>query len=285
MPGLPAPPDTSRLSEVDRLNLPRALREYDLDTLNQYEAVRLFIARASAVKPGFAVTNANAPAVAAISARLHGMPLAIELAAARIKLLTPRPDPRPARAPPGPADRPARATCPNGSRRCVARSRGATTCSTTARSSWSTGCRSSVAAASSRWPRRCAGPRTSSGVDVFEGLGALVDQSLVRIDEMAGGEPRFVMLETIREFAAEMLAERGETDALAARHAHAMLEPGRAGGPEPDRRRAADVARPARARPRQPPRGARLGDGQARARARGAGWRSRCGGSGSSAAT
>ena len=44
VPGLPAPPDTSRLSEVDRLNLPRALREYDLDTLNQFEAVRLFIA-------------------------------------------------------------------------------------------------------------------------------------------------------------------------------------------------------------------------------------------------
>ncbi len=97
VPGLPAPPDTSRLSEVDRLNLPRALREFDLDALNQFEAVRLFIARAAAVKPGFAVTNANAPAVAEICARLHGMPLAIELAAARIKLLTPGPDPRPAR--------------------------------------------------------------------------------------------------------------------------------------------------------------------------------------------
>ena len=58
-------------------------------TLTQFEAVRLFIARATAIRPGFAVTNANAPAVAGIAARLHGMPLAIELAAARIKLLTP----------------------------------------------------------------------------------------------------------------------------------------------------------------------------------------------------
>ena len=74
MPGLPAPPDTSRLSEVDRLNLPRALREYDLDTLNQFEAVRLFIARASAVKPGSAVTNANAPAVARIRRGFTGCP-------------------------------------------------------------------------------------------------------------------------------------------------------------------------------------------------------------------
>ena len=52
VPGLPAPPDTSRLSEVERLNLPRALREYDLDTLNQFEAVRLFIARAARSGPG-----------------------------------------------------------------------------------------------------------------------------------------------------------------------------------------------------------------------------------------
>ena len=86
-PARPARPEP--LSEVERLNLPRALREFDLETLNQFEAVRLFIARASAVRPGFAVTNANAPAVAGICARLHGMPLAIELAAARVKLLTP----------------------------------------------------------------------------------------------------------------------------------------------------------------------------------------------------
>ena len=51
----------------------------DLETLTQFEAVRLFIARATAIRPAFTVTNANAPAVAGIAARLHGMPLAIEL--------------------------------------------------------------------------------------------------------------------------------------------------------------------------------------------------------------
>ncbi len=56
----------------------------------QYEAVRLFIERAVAVKPDFEVNNDNAPAVAEICARLDGLPLAIELAAARIKLLPPR---------------------------------------------------------------------------------------------------------------------------------------------------------------------------------------------------
>ena len=59
----------------------------------------------------------------------------------------------------------------------------------------------------------------------FDGLGALVDQSLVRIDEGTGdGPPRFTMLDTIREYAAEMLAARGEADAIAERHAHAMLD-------------------------------------------------------------
>ncbi|MFN8472806.1 MAG: adenylate/guanylate cyclase domain-containing protein [Anaerolineae bacterium] len=59
-------------------------------TLSQFGAVRLFIERASAVKPGFAVTNDNAPAVAEICYRLDGLPLAIELAAARIKLFSPQ---------------------------------------------------------------------------------------------------------------------------------------------------------------------------------------------------
>ena len=89
VPGLPAPPDPSQQSGLERMNLGGGPRAIDLTALGQYAAVRLFIERAVAVRPGFSVTNENAPAVAAISARLHGMPLAIELAAARIKLLSP----------------------------------------------------------------------------------------------------------------------------------------------------------------------------------------------------
>src|SRR5215217_5959585 len=58
-------------------------------TLPQYEAVRLFIDRALAVAPGFAVTHQNAPAVAEICHRLDGIPLALELAAARVRVLAP----------------------------------------------------------------------------------------------------------------------------------------------------------------------------------------------------
>src|SRR5918997_936266 len=72
------------LSVSDTKRLP------DLGALSQYEAVRLFIDRASAAKASFEITSENAPAVAEICVRLDGLPLAIELAAARLKLLPPK---------------------------------------------------------------------------------------------------------------------------------------------------------------------------------------------------
>jgi predicted ATPase len=72
------------------LALPDLRRLPPLESLSQYAAVELFIERAQAVKQNFAVTNANAPAVAEICCRLDGLPLAIELAAARCKLLSPQ---------------------------------------------------------------------------------------------------------------------------------------------------------------------------------------------------
>src|SRR4029453_16987358 len=89
VPGLPTPPDLSRLTSLELASLPAEPRTIDPDSLSAYESVRLFIARATSIKPDFRVTNENAPAVAAIAARLHGMPLAIEPAAARIKLFSP----------------------------------------------------------------------------------------------------------------------------------------------------------------------------------------------------
>jgi predicted ATPase len=75
---------------VPALPLPDLNPVPPLDRLVQYEAVRLFIARAQAVRADFALTPENAPAVAAICQRLDGLPLAIELAAARVKLLPPQ---------------------------------------------------------------------------------------------------------------------------------------------------------------------------------------------------
>jgi predicted ATPase/class 3 adenylate cyclase len=221
VPGLPAPPDPSRLSEVDRLNLPRALREFDLDALNEFEAVRLFIARATAVKPGFSVTSANAPAVAAIVGRLHGMPLAIELAAARVKLLKPeqilaRLDHHLATLTSGSRDLPERQQTLRGA------------------IAWSydlldDGARELLDRLSVfrggfelDMAEPVCGPADEIGGDVVDRIGELVDQSLVRIDEERE-EPRFTMLETIREYAAEMLASHGEADEIGRRHAETFL--------------------------------------------------------------
>ncbi len=222
VPGLPAPPDTRHLSEMERLNLPRALREYDIETLATFEAVRLFIARATAVKPGFAVNNANAPAVAAICATLHGMPLAIELAAARIKLLTPdqilvRLERHLDVLTAGSRDLPERQQTlrgaiawsydllDEGARRLVDRL-------SVFRGGFELGMADVIC-----------GPANEVGGDVVDRIGELVDQSLVRIDE-EHAEPRFGMLETIREYASEMLAARGETREIGARHAAAMID-------------------------------------------------------------
>ncbi len=75
---------------VPPLAVPNPKHLRDPQALSQYGAVALFIQRAQAVKPEFQVTNANAPVVAEICTRLDGLPLAIELAAARIKLLPPQ---------------------------------------------------------------------------------------------------------------------------------------------------------------------------------------------------
>jgi predicted ATPase len=79
-----------RLYSVPPLALPELTPRPPPETLTQYEAVRLFIARAQDIKPDFAVTNENAPAVAEICTQLDGLPLAIELAAARVRLLPPQ---------------------------------------------------------------------------------------------------------------------------------------------------------------------------------------------------
>src|SRR5207302_7189109 len=75
---------------VQPLRMPDLRALPSLAALSQYEAVRLFIERAVAVKPDFQATNENAPAIAGICERVDGLPLAIELAAARVKLFSPQ---------------------------------------------------------------------------------------------------------------------------------------------------------------------------------------------------
>ena len=222
VPGLPVPPDPSQLGGFERARLGGAGRELDPATLEQYEAVRLFITRAVAVRPDFRVTNENAPAVAAICARLHGMPLAIELAAARVKILSPdailtRLEHQLNLLASGARDLPARQQTLRGAiawsydilddglRRLLDRL-----------SVFVGGCDLETA-------ERVCGAADELGVDVLDGLMALADQSLVLASE-PGGEPRFDLLETIREFAGEQLEVRGEAATIRDRHAAAFVE-------------------------------------------------------------
>ena len=205
---------------VPPLGVPDPAHLPTLAALTQYEAVALFIARAVAARPDFAVTNENAPAVAQIAARLDGLPLAIELAAARSKLLSPqamlaRLESRLGLLGAGGArDLPARQQTLRGAidwsyelldepdRRLFARV-----------SVFVGGFDLDAAEGT-------CGPSTDAGepLDVLGGLSNLADQSLVRRED-DHEHVRSRMLETIREFAQEKLAATGETVEMRRRHA------------------------------------------------------------------
>ena len=207
----PVPP----LGLPDPTNLPSLAR------LSQYEAVALFIERARAVKPAFAVTNENAPAVAEICVRLDGLPLAIELAAARIRVFTPqamlaRLGDRLGLLSGGARDLPARQQT---LRNAIAWSHDMldeTDRELFARLSVFVG-----GAGVEFVERVCVG---GSGADPFDALISLVEHSLVRQGEGVGGEARFGMLETIRDFAIEQAVQRGQWEDLRERHARVYGE-------------------------------------------------------------
>ncbi len=187
------------------------------DKLSQFEAVKLFIERAMAVRPNFGVTNDNAPAVAQICARLDGLPLAIELAAARIRLLTPqailtRLEHRLSLLASGMRDLPERQQTLRGAIAWSHDLLGEPDRRLFGRASVFVGGFDLEGA------EAVCGPADELGMDVLDGLASLVDQSLVRREE-TDGEPRFLMLETIREFATERLVESGKAEEIARRHA------------------------------------------------------------------
>jgi len=210
---------------VPPLSLPEAGAAPTLERLTEYEAVRLFSVRARAVRATFAVTSANAPAVAAICQRLDGMPLAIELAAARVRLFAPeallaRLDDRIHGAPlrllvGGPRDLPVRQQT---LRRTI---------------DWSYNLLAPVeqrlfvrlGAFSDGWDLEAAEAVCGAtlGTDVQTLLEALAQQSLVRVSDGPGGEPRFGMLETIREYAVERLEASGEAESVRDAHATYFL--------------------------------------------------------------
>ncbi len=213
---------------VPPLGLPDPAHLPPLTQLSQFESVALFIERARSVKPDFDVTNDNAPAVAEICVRLDGLPLAIELAAARIRIFTPqsmlsRLENRLGLLAGGAHDLPERQQTLRGA---IAWSHDML--DEADRSLFA--CLSVfVGGAGLEAIEDVCGAEVTG--DVLDALGSLVEKSLVRQSEGIGGEPRFGMLETIREFALEQSTARGSRDGLRRRHAElfAKLAEGWAG--------------------------------------------------------
>ncbi|HEV2009760.1 MAG TPA: tetratricopeptide repeat protein [Candidatus Limnocylindria bacterium] len=187
-----------------------------LEVLAQSEAVRLFVERAMAIKPDFEVTAANARPIAEICARLDGLPLAIELAAARVKILPPEAIlPRLGRTldllSAGSRDLPDRQRTLRGAIGWSYDLLDAPTRTLFARL---------AVFAGGGWLQDI---EAVCGGDVLDGLMGLVDHSLLHQRDVAG-EPRFLMLVTIREYAVEQLDVTSEAEAIRRRHAEAYLE-------------------------------------------------------------
>ncbi len=203
---------------VSPLALPSPTSPQDAGALAQYAAVALFVQRAELRLPGFSLTDANAVIIADICARLDGLPLAIELAAARIKLLQPgailarlhhRLD-----------------LLTGGARGLPARQQTLRNTIT-----WSYDLlpaqeqrlfrRLSVFAGSFtlRAAEAVCGAPGDMSVSILDGVASLVEHSLLQPVEQAGDEPRFLILETIREYGLECLGATGE--AVSVKNAYA----------------------------------------------------------------
>ncbi len=219
-----------QLVPVPPLALPDSAHLPGLDHLVQVPAVALFVERAREARPNFALTSENAATIIEICQRLDGLPLALELAAAVLSLLSPAALlarlehrlPLPSR---GARDLPERQqTLRNtiawsydlleGGEQQLFRRLAVFAGGFTLEAVQEVCVFDEARASSSVQP--------DDGV-VLEQLAQLLDKSLVQAQQDAGGEPRFAMLETIREYATEQLEASGEAATVQERHAHYFL--------------------------------------------------------------
>ena len=204
---------------VPALALPDLNHLPEIEVLTQYAAVALFLQRARAIKPNFQLTSVNAHAIADICTRLDGLPLAIELAAAWIKLFSPqallaRLNRRLLILTSGRRDMPVRQQALRNTiawsydllsiyeqrlfrRICVFKG----------------GCTLAAVEAVVQ------AVSNDGAIDILEGVELLLDKSLLQQSEQVDGEPRLTVLETVREYGLECLTANAETEEI--QHAHA----------------------------------------------------------------
>ncbi len=207
-----------RAIEVEPLPLPDLKQAQTFHEIEQFDSVRLFVANARQARAEFALTPVNSRDVAAICTRLDGLPLAIELAAARVRILSPpallaRLEQRLQVLTAGPRDVPSRQQ--------------------TMRSTigWSYDLLPLEAQRLFRHLSIFVGGCTLDAIEavydrseeVLDGLSALIDHSLVSQVAQPDGSPRYSMLETIREFGLEQLADLDDIEAVQRRHAEYVL--------------------------------------------------------------
>jgi non-specific serine/threonine protein kinase len=226
---------------VPPLGVPESLVQVSADDLSRYEAVRLFVERARTIKANFALTDENAQSVVEICVRLDGLPLAIELAAARVKILSPqailaRLDTSLKLLTGGARDLPVRQQTMRGAvewsyelltedetslfRRWAVFAGGFTFAAAAA----------VVGSQLSDAPKEEAAITEQAAADIeqlridpLDGLTSLVDKSLLVAKEQADGEQRFRMLEVVREYALARLESSGEAEATRRNHAAYFL--------------------------------------------------------------
>jgi predicted ATPase/Tfp pilus assembly protein PilF len=203
---------------VPTLQLPNPAEFRDAEQLLNCESVRMFVERAQAINPSFMLNDANGPVIAEICRRLDGLPLAIELAAARVKMLSP--------------DRLLNLlgsrlkVLTGGSRDLPERQQ--TLLKTL---DWSVQLLNAsdqglfarlgvfIGGFTLESAQEVCHFSNGTESDIFQGIESLLNNSLLKLDRLDSPEPRFKMLETIREYAQEKLIERGELEVLQGRHA------------------------------------------------------------------
>jgi predicted ATPase/DNA-binding SARP family transcriptional activator len=206
---------------VPPLALPNNATETVSDLL-EYESIQLFIARARALQAGFELNRENAASVAEICARLDGLPLAIELAAARVRVLPPRAllerlDQRLSLLTGGARDLPERQQTLRGAidwsySLLTAQEQHLLNCLAVFRA----GCTLEAAF-------DVCGPEGELATATLDSLESLVEKNLVRQREGRDGRPRFSMLETIRDFAGERLEQSGAAASVVQRHSEYFI--------------------------------------------------------------
>jgi predicted ATPase/class 3 adenylate cyclase len=201
---------------VSPLPLPAMSHREGPERLSDYDSVRLFVERAAAVRPGFRITEENAAALVDICSRVDGLPLALELAASRVKLLSP-------------TELAARlekdlSLLTSNARDLPVRQRtlrGAIQWSHDLLAAEERRLFSRLAVFAGGWTLEAAdavcGPKLE--LEIFDGLTSLVDSSLVTRSEAFDVTIRFGMLETVREYSQESLT--GSADEVGTRHRHA----------------------------------------------------------------